>query len=404
MSRDLSYYSRTELPRATDAETGLRASRLTSASTLSEHFSSFVSLAASIYENEIAQGNVHQANFLRNMRDHDLGLWNSFTRPLGRGATFAVRRFVSSEEDVEEEIRAIDGRIAIKSVLLGLSTPQSEVAEKRKLASALLELRILSHKRVRACENIVRLLGVGWENDPVILEKKWPALLVEYADRGTLVDLFESQSDVDASLKRSLCLDVGRGLQVLHGLKVVHGDVKMLNVLLYADPQATHGTESRPIIAKLADFGGALLDMDDLVHLPTQTFPWNAPESTQLLQRDQLLATDVYSFGLLVWQVLLDGRNPFNDHKAIVFGRALTDGEIQREKEHHEFYRKARDSVHHYLTETQTDGYHDITGLFDHTLRLEASQRSLVQAIRLLEANQVAWHTIAYARYTWVSS
>lgn len=40
--------------------------------------------------------------------------------------------------------------------------------------------------------------------------------------------------------------------------------------------------------------------------------PWNAPESDKLLSGKGLFQTDIYSFGLLFWRILLDGHNPFS--------------------------------------------------------------------------------------------
>ena len=389
ISRPLTTRSGTQ-PRQTiltHEEHFIPASPLSAVSTLSEHFSSFVSLAAGVMEDEIAHGSDDQANFMRNMRDHDLGLWNNSTRPLGEGATFIVRRFI----DGGESIGAVDERIAIKSLRLAYSTQQSQVEhDKKSLASALLELRILTHKRVRACENIVRLLGIGWETDAVIFDRKWPALLVEYADHGTLADLFESQSVVPPTLKWHLCLDVARALEVLHDLKVVHGDIKLLNVLLFSNPLVEEGPYGRPVIAKLADFGGALLDMEVLVALPSGTFPWNAPESAQLMQRNELLWTDVYSFGMLVWQIWLDGVNPFIAPGAPGYSQALADNEIEAEKNDIQFYRKVRDSVERHLNELEIQEFGDILHLFDCALPLEPSQRDLKKIIHLLESKPIA--------------
>jgi serine/threonine protein kinase len=185
-------------------------------------------------------------------------------------------------------------------------------------------------------------------------------------------------------------LDIALGLQVLHSLKVVHGDLKLLNVLLYTNSSTQEGDEERPIVAKLADFGGALLDMHDLVCLPSGTFPWNAPESSHLQQRDRLLATDIYSFGLLVLRIFLDGKNPFKDPTANVYPHALTDREIETEKSDTGFYRKVRDSVHQYLEKSQIRGCDDILNIFDYSLQLEPSQRSLLQVLNVLEANPIA--------------
>src|SRR5208282_5262954 len=67
-----------------------------------------------------------------------------------------------------------------------------------------------------------------------------------------------------------------------------------------------------PWTAKLADFGGSVLDVesDSSGSLRMGTHPWNAPEWKDRLSRDGLLRTDIYSLGLLIWSVMAFGVTP----------------------------------------------------------------------------------------------
>ena len=56
--------------------------------------------------------------------------------------------------------------------------------------------------------------------------------------------------------------EVAKGIDFMHGLGVVHGDLKPANVLL-----KTHRADRRGYVAKVADFGGRL--GPDLLHLMT---------------------------------------------------------------------------------------------------------------------------------------
>lgn len=301
------------------------------------------------------------------MRDHDVGIWSAETRPLGRGATFAVRRFIG-----DLETSGVDDHIALKSVLTTYTHDDSPEV-KARLVSAMLELRVLSHPQVRREENIVRLLAVAWQSDAVNFDRRWPVLLVEYADRGTLVDFFETENSVATSLKWNLCLDVARGLQTLHRLKVVHGDIKLSNVLMYTNS----GDENRPVIAKIADVGGALLDMKKECRLLSGTFPWTAPESGQLMSRNELLQSDIYSFGLLVWRICIDGKDPFRDPGAGVYPVPLTEDEIIREKQRPDVAAVARES----LLKTSVYG---LSELLEYSLT-SVGARNLEHIILLLE-------------------
>ena len=68
-------------------------------------------------------------------------------------------------------------------------------------------------------------------------------------------------------------------------------------------------------VAKLADFGGSVLDVekDQMGSLSMGSFPWQAPEWKQWLTRDGLLKTDVYSLGLVYWSIITAGRIPVED-------------------------------------------------------------------------------------------
>src|SRR5262249_38698314 len=66
-------------------------------------------------------------------------------------------------------------------------------------------------------------------------------------------------------------------------------------------------------VAKLGDFGFSVVGeaSADQVHIGGTT-PWRAPEATGPVPRHLLSKTDVYSYGLTVWRIAMDGMNPFN--------------------------------------------------------------------------------------------
>jgi serine/threonine protein kinase len=193
----------------------------------------------------------------------------------------------------------------------------------KKLKNVLLEIQVLTHSPLRSHENIARLIGFGWETNRINTAShvfQWPFIVMEYAEHGCMIDVFE-QHVIGYDTRRSLCADVGQGLWTLHSCDIVHGDLKMENILIF--PHRTKG-----IVAKLADFGFASVDLEGKgarTKLPGFTIPWNAPEFQKTLNRNDLCLTDVYSYGLLIWRAMCYGHSPFTEN-----GGSLLKAEIPR--------------------------------------------------------------------------
>lgn len=102
--------------------------------------------------------------------------------------------------------------------------------------------------------------------------------------------------------KSKLCDGVVIGLAVLHASGVIHGDVKLENVLVFASDEGE-------IVAKLSDFGHSILD-DESRYLGTGIF--NSPEIRGGIlgkgSKEDYYKCDMFSYGLLVWEVVRDGR------------------------------------------------------------------------------------------------
>jgi hypothetical protein len=102
------------------------------------------------------------------------------------------------------------------------------------------EIRIMMHPPVASCENILSLKGFGWNF--VDGRTTTPSLVVEFANQGTLRQYLKSGAEKSDSEKLDILQGVAQGLFCLQDCGVIHGDVKMENILiaLGVDGQVSH--------------------------------------------------------------------------------------------------------------------------------------------------------------------
>ena len=337
-----------------------------------EHFALFLTLASEITEQLMDSDDLPFTNFLRNLQDHDIGLFSEATEYIGRGRTFSVRRSTMKEH---------------RAVVFKSTVPETDfrgtVAEGLRLSAILLELRVLTHPPLLMHPNIVTLLQVGWEGDPFNEFRKWPVLVVEYAELGTLQDFFDCDPTTPLATKMSICQDVTNGLQALHECQVVHGDLKLLNILMFA------GDARHPVVAKLSDFGGALPDIPNLTSLQFGTPPWNAPGGNCERPREELLNSDVYSLGMVIWHVMLNGRSPFHDTELFQLPDPLNKEAWRNAMESE----KLNDSLFLWKANASIATVGDIdkdllSNIFDASLRLSPEKRDIKTIAKLLNCSE----------------
>ncbi|KAF1977221.1 hypothetical protein BU23DRAFT_501063 [Bimuria novae-zelandiae CBS 107.79] len=315
---------------------------------------------------------------------------------LGQGKTFMVRHALWTKDPNEPPLD-----VALKEVIPeiqptdGTSRPGSNSMNRPQVdwKEILFEIRALLHEPIRYHPNIIRLLGIQWGLSP-ISESTFPVLIMEYASLGTLQSLQSSPTPLPLTVKQKLCYDVGRGLSALHASGIVHGDMKHENVLIFPykvpsnprDLTAASSVSKILYTAKLADFGGTVMDMmpDEVRKLDTGTWPFEAPEVAggRLLTRDGMMLTDVYSFGLLVWRAFEDGNGFVSLPGAAQSAPDEDKRSLSALKATEQLVHTAVRNIQHYAT---THGVpHIFVDLFTyiilHTVRLDPQERNLVKA------------------------
>lgn len=230
-----------------------------------------------------------------------------FGVPIGGGATYQVeKKMVALDEEQGTDIKTRWTFAAAKRAKV--LVPKKVTAELgasdetyRRLQAVLLEVEILTHPRIRRHPNIASLLGYAWDETAAGYA---PILIMELATSGDARNFLASEELSDEAAL-SLCRDIASGLEALHVNSIVHGDVKLENILIYT------GTNGQ-YLAKVSDLERSPQNGDCNVYRGTKIY--NAPEVQAAQQRDnpipraELWLCDVFSFGLLVLEVLSRAR------------------------------------------------------------------------------------------------
>lgn len=161
---------------------------------------------------------------------------------LGEGATFRVER-----------CRSRDLTVAVKHLKVNQNASE-QATFRRRLRSVMLEVQIMKHAPLKAHPNFPSVLGHGWNTlSNCIL----PFIVVEYAGLGTLREYIQSRGLTPEYHLRHIEIllgDVVSGLSALHSCGIIHGDLKLDNVLV--GPSRENPALA---LAKVADFGHAIV-------------------------------------------------------------------------------------------------------------------------------------------------
>ncbi len=158
--------------------------------------------------------------------------------------------------------------------------------------------------------NIVKILKV-------CVDPGHQGLLLELMERGSLGDLLRKREKMSDLQKMQILHDVASGLAYMHEHGQVHMDIKADNVLL---------TETG---AKLADFGASKMIRDTIVvgTMVREMSPrWSAPEVLESAAISP--KCDVWSFGMLVYEIESGGKFPYHTVPDVKVTSAILGGEM----------------------------------------------------------------------------
>ncbi|KAL7637615.1 UNVERIFIED_CONTAM: hypothetical protein RMT77_012344 [Armadillidium vulgare] len=191
------------------------------------------------------------------------------------------------------------GQGSFGEVWYGLWNNENEVAIKTLKEGSmsrtdfLEEAAIMKQLRHR---NILVLYAVCTKQEPILI-------VTEYMRHGALLELL--RNDEGRTLKLNdliyIASQVAAGMAYLESKQLLHRDLAARNVLV-----------GESLLCKVADFGLArIIEGEDYTPSSCNKFPvkWTAPEA--MLYNRFTIKSDVWSFGVLLMEVITYGANPY---------------------------------------------------------------------------------------------
>ncbi|XP_071400101.1 fibroblast growth factor receptor 1b isoform X2 [Centroberyx affinis] len=256
-------------------------------------------------------------------------------------------------------------------------------ATEKDLSDLISEMEMM--KMIGKHKNIINLLGACTQDGPLYV-------VVEYASQGNLREYLRARRPVgleywsgprQASLGNleirelvSAAYQVARGMAYLASKKCIHRDLAARNVLVTEDN-----------VMKIADFGLAR-DIHHIDYYKKTTngrlpVKWMAPEA--LFDRIYTHQSDVWSFGVLLWEIFTLGGSPYPGVPVEELFKLLKEGHRMERPSActQELYLMMRDCWHAVPSRRPT--FQQLVEDLDRTLSLMANQEYLDLSVPLVQ-------------------
>uniref|UniRef100_UPI00398F8678 fibroblast growth factor receptor 1-like isoform X1 n=1 Tax=Pristiophorus japonicus TaxID=55135 RepID=UPI00398F8678 len=292
-------------------------------------------------------------------------------KPLGEGCFGQV---------VMGETIGIDKDKPSKPVTVAVKMLKADATEK-DLSDLISEMEMM--KMIGKHKNIINLLGACTQDGPLYV-------IVEFASKGNLREYLRARRppgmeycynpthlpDEQLSFKDlvSCAYQVSRGMEYLASKKCIHRDLAARNVLVTEDS-----------VMKIADFGLAR-DIHHIDYYKKTTngrlpVKWMAPEA--LFDRIYTHQSDVWSFGVLLWEIFTLGGSPYPSIPVEELFKLLKEGHRMDKPSNctNELYMTMRDCWH--VMPSQRPTFKQLVEDLDRILAMTSNQEYLDLSVSL---------------------
>ncbi|XP_018537411.1 tyrosine-protein kinase Tec isoform X1 [Lates calcarifer] len=177
-------------------------------------------------------------------------------------------------------------KVAIKAIREGAMYEEDFIEEAKVMMK-------LSHPK------LVQLYGVCSQQRPIYI-------VTEFMEQGCLLNfLRQRRGSFSLGSLLSICLDISEGMEHLEANGFIHRDLAARNCLV-----------NEALVVKVSDFGMARYVLDNQYTSSSGAkFPvkWSPPEVFNFSKYSSM--SDVWSYGVLMWEVFTEGRMPFEQHQ-----------------------------------------------------------------------------------------
>ncbi|XP_074252195.1 tyrosine-protein kinase TXK isoform X2 [Saimiri boliviensis] len=188
-------------------------------------------------------------------------------------------------------------QVAIKAINEGSMSEEDFIEEAKVMMT-------LSHSK------LVQLYGVCIQRKPLYI-------VTEFMENGCLLNyLRERKGKLRKEMLLSVCEDICEGMEYLERNGYIHRDLAARNCLV-----------SSTCVVKISDFGMTRYVLDDeYISSFGAKFPikWSPPEV--FLFNKYSSKSDVWSFGVLMWEVFTEGKMPFENKSNLQVVEAISEG------------------------------------------------------------------------------